>query len=275
MIRSRSALSVKDSPVYHLMGETLTVPASNGTRSAYTVRPGYTEVMVYAVLASRISLVPAIKGLVFYDASSGAYINLLAGTGVDLSNRGASVTTNILSAMTSSDYLYVGSVDVIGGFHLDLVTPFNTEAATLAAQYGDPALGWRSLTVATDGTSSGGATLAQDGNVMFTVPTDWRGATLQQLLPTATGLPSVAGERPLLWARFSVNATLSASVTVTTITPMSRIAPVTDDVAALSGGGFLEATAAQVFDIHPDIGALETMAVAAAATTARVTWVAR
>ena len=70
-------IKVIDQPNQHFQGETLTVPASNGARSAYNVRPGFQEIILEPVAAMRLQLMPAIRGLIFYDASAYRWIDLL------------------------------------------------------------------------------------------------------------------------------------------------------------------------------------------------------
>ena len=267
MVSSRYAARIKDSPIYRLEGETLTVPASNGTRSAYNVRPGYSEILVEPVLAMRMQLVPAIKGL-YFKRATGDYRDLLGVTPI-IFDRAVGVSTIALSAMTSSDYLYVGTVGITGGFVVDIGATVNANAATLTAQYSDSLRAWSTLTIASDGSSSGGATFAQDGLVLVTVPSDW---TPHSLADIVSGAPAT---RPLYWARYIVNATLTTAMLLRNLTPVAEIGAGIDNVAALTGGVWLKAVTEYTMDVHEDIGALEIMAVAAGATTARVSWIAR
>ena len=266
---------VIDQPVQHFQGETLTVPASNGTRSAYNVRPGMQEILIEPVLAMRLQFVPAIRGLLFFDASrpvGSQWIDLLKSR-PDFFDRTVVQQLRELGAMTSSDFIYVGVVRPIGGLVFDLTTTFNVVVSTLSAQYSQQNNGgWATLTVASDGTDSGGATLAQDGLVTFTLPAAglWEKKRLRDMVD---GAPDT--EAPLHWIRLAVSATLSTGILWDNLTPISETAPGTDNVAAATGGVFLKAVTEYTVDIADDVGALETIAVAAGATTARVSWMQR
>lgn len=81
----------------------------------------------------------------------------------------------------------------------------NTTASTLSVRYWDGS-GYVNRTIGTDGTSSGGATMAQTGYVRFgSIPTDWRP---EQLLvaQTSTGAKRIPS---LYWLHFRCNNTLS------------------------------------------------------------------
>lgn len=67
------------------------------------------------------------------------------------------------------EYLYVGSPRPFNKITFDL-SAFNGNAATLAAQYFNGS-GWQPLAI-TDGTSTGGKTLAQDGAISWATPAD-------------------------------------------------------------------------------------------------------
>lgn len=270
MVSSRWAQRVVDAPIRRFEGETLTVPASNGTRSSYNVRPDYSEILIEPIAAMRLQLVPAIKGLLFYDASQGRFYDILdPGYRPNFLDRTLTETTTLLGSMTSADYLYVGTVGPVGGFTVDMGGTVNAVAATLSAQYVGIGKTWQTLTIAADGTSSAGATLAQDGLVTITVPAGWTSATLEQVV---TGAPVT---RQLYWARYAVSDTLTAAIIVNNLSVVGEIAPGTDSTTAKTGGVWLKAAVEYTMDVDADVGALEIMAQAAGATTARVTWVAR
>ena len=263
------AIRVVDDPIRHFQGETLTVPASNGTRNAYNVRPGFQEILIEPVAAMRLQLVPAIKSLLFWDDSAGRWIDILADR-PRFFDRVSAESTTVLGSMTANDRLYVGTVDIIAGMVVDMGATVNSVTATLTAQYSGPS-GWATLTVAADTTDVAGATLAQDGLVTLTVPTDWVPRVLGEL-----GLPPNAPKTPrLFWQRYIVGATLTAGIILANLTPIGRIAPGTDSTTALTGGVWLKATTEYTMDISEEVGALEIIAQAASATTARVSWIKR
>lgn len=102
------------------------------------------------------------------------------------------------------DRLHVGveQPDSCSGFRFHLTT-FNAVTATLTAQYYDGAT-WQALTI-TDGTSVGGKTMAQDGDVLFTRPEDWLDAAL-------------GGSRRFYYIRFQISASLTAGLRINEIT---------------------------------------------------------
>ncbi len=125
-------------------------------------------------IAFRLALCPAIKDVNFFDASATAdsrFIKTGSNSSLlnDLTDKdGGTGTGTVMDSMTSSDYLYVCTADIVGGFHIN-VKAVNGTANTLAIQYWDGTQ-WADLTE-TDNTDTG-ASLAQDGSVTFTAPTD-------------------------------------------------------------------------------------------------------
>lgn len=70
------------------------------------------------------------------------------------------------SSSTSSDgIIYIGSLLPISSFYLNILTP-NTQTSTMTAYYWDGSA-WVAVSSQSDGTSSGGVTLAQSGSVSF------------------------------------------------------------------------------------------------------------
>lgn len=238
------------------------------------MRPDCQELLIEPIAAMRLQLVPAIKAFLFYDASLNAWTDVLDGAPL-VFNREQGVNTTVLGAMTSSDYFYLGFAGIVGGVLVDVGATPNANAAVLTCQYSNQQRDWTSLAI-TDGTISPlGVTLGADGVISWTAPAAWRSALIGQLVLPSGAIAAPADAEQLYWLRFVVNATLTAGLILIQMTPLGRIAVITDDVAALSGGAFLKAAVEYTMDIHPDIGAIEIMAQAAAGTTARASWVAR
>lgn len=135
---------------------------------------------------------PAIQKVWFYDASDALYTDLTA----NLTDRNTSTSSGTtMNAMTSSDFLYVGSHRRYAGWAVD-VGSANALASTATVTYWNGSA-WTNIT-ATDGTQSGGdTTLAVDGNITWTVPTDW----------TARSVNSETAD--YFWTRLAVSATLT------------------------------------------------------------------
>lgn len=252
------------------VGETITVPASNGTRRGYLIEPGCNAMLIEPVAAMRLQLVPRILQVIFHDDSAAAYIDILKDS-PRLLNRRLAGTTGILGSMTASDSLYIGFAGQVGGLEVDMGTA-NAVAATLAAAYSRGGSGGlATLTVGSDGTAAAGATLGQDGLVVFTDPTDWGQATLRAF----TGLPTAPVTDAMHWLRLRVSATLTAAITILRLTPIGIEAVGTDSTTAITGGMWLKATTEYSFGIASEVGSIEIIAQAAVATTARISWIRR
>jgi len=105
----------------------------------------------------------------------------------------SSATADYMTLRTT-DYMYVGHTDKFNKVSIG-VGVANDGASVMTAEYfrGDT---FASLTI-TDGTASGGVTLAATGDVTFTIPYDWE-------LTTIEGTEAY-------WVRFDVSADLQAS----------------------------------------------------------------
>src|SRR3990167_3827569 len=112
MVTQHRSFRVTDSPIYEVVGETLTVPASSGTRLAYNVRPDAGELLVEPVAALRLALVPAIKGLIVYR--NGQYLDIIPpDLKPNLFDRASGIATPLLGGLTAAGYLYVGTPRII------------------------------------------------------------------------------------------------------------------------------------------------------------------
>lgn len=125
-------------------------------------------------IAYRLALCPAILDINVYDASAAANSRFIKNGSTnslkqDLTDKAAGTGTGtVLDSFTSSDFLYICTTDITGGFHIN-VKSANGTANTLIAEYWDGSA-WAALTE-TDNTDTG-ASLAQDGSVTWTAPTD-------------------------------------------------------------------------------------------------------
>lgn len=273
MVRQLYAARVTDAPIRGFEGETLTVPGSGGTRSAYNVRQyqdgqPYQELLVEPVAAMRMQLVPAIKELFFYDASANEYLDILKER-PNLFDRAQSETFITPGAWATADYLYVGVVGKIGGMVVDVGGTVNAVVSTLSAEY-SAGKNWATMTVASDGTDVGGATLARDGLVTLTVPSAWNRSFLKDLV---VGAPK--NGQQLHWIRFAVSVALTADVIIANLTPIGEIVPGTNSQTARTGGGYFKINVEYTMDINPDVGSVEIIAQGAGSTTARASWIAR
>ena len=120
------------------------------------------------------------------------------------------VTLSSLGTLAQGDYLYVGAPIPFRGVRID-VDAANANASVLTVKYLNTAGAWVNIT-ATDGTDSGGASMAVDGNVTWTVPTAW---ALNTLSNTNIG-------KKLYWTRWEVSAALDSTTTLNSLLPLNR-----------------------------------------------------
>ncbi len=134
---------------------------------------------------------------------------------------GLSTTDFELDAMllAPTGRFYLGSPVPFRGFAVDMdASEVNAVTSVLTMFYWNGSA-WTD-TSDTDGSASGGATFAQDGNVTFTVPATWAAATLFDIgdADATTWKPDRSKfnilNRALYWLRGEVSATLSAATSV-------------------------------------------------------------
>lgn len=129
-----------------------------------------------------------------------------------------SVVLSSLDTLANGDALYVGSHIPFSGVHIDVDGTNSTGSVTLTVNYRKNDDTWAS-TSATDGTASGGTTLAQDGAVTWTMPADWKTARLQDIFSGVKG-QGLYGD--LYWTQWVVDVALDASVTLDHMLSINR-----------------------------------------------------
>ena len=163
-----------------------------------------------------------------------------------LSERGTNQTAAYNSMVATNDFIYVGCDVPFRGIGVNVVNA-NGTASVLSAFYFDTAAAWTGLTE-TDGTTSGGATLAIDNVITWDVPTDWAKTT-------------VNGAGPLFWVRMNSDGGTDSATSLAEIIPMA-IQPTSATVGG-SQSPVLVATAVAAprywFDAD-QIGGLEVLA---------------
>jgi hypothetical protein len=204
------AVDAWDSTIFGLEGESWSI----GTTTTYlALLPNFREVKCYCAADWRLGLCPKLVHAVFYNATAGTYTEYVQ----SVTDR--STSTHLpLDAMIATDILYLGTSDQVAGFKIDLnATNKNANAATLDWEYcstagvvgTDPT--FTDVAGDSDGTASGGATLAQDGVYSFTLP-----ACVRSVLRSAPNTTMC------YWYRFKPSTTLSATIDVEEITPIPR-----------------------------------------------------
>lgn len=142
-------------------------------------------------------------GTTFVDESSDAQDN----------SDSTDVTLSSFDSVANGGYIYIGCSRKFGGVTVD-VDAANGTASVMSGYYWDGAQ-WQNASI-TDGTASGGATLAQDGDITWTVPTAWRKSSAGN---------SVVGIRKLYWMRLQVTADLDSSTTQNSWWAIPRYSP--------------------------------------------------
>lgn len=143
------------------------------------------------------------------------------------------VTLSSLSTAANEDFVYVGMSRPIRGLMVDVDLP-NGNASVLTVKYWNGSA-WVDIT-ATDGTDSAGASLGQDGNITWTIPTAWRKTTLHESGDARCAFRHAG--TPLYWLRMQWSAALDASCTQNSIMPL---APSTEYFELVAGQPFEEA----------------------------------
>lgn len=132
---------------------------------------------------------------------------------------GTAVVLSSLNTAANGDYLYVGSHVPFRGVNVD-VDAANGNASVLTVNYWNGSA-WTDAS-ATDGTASGGATMAQDGNVTWTVPSDWAKASLATINSPTPPMGLAYRDEPLYWTRWQVSAALDSSTTLNAMLALNR-----------------------------------------------------
>ena len=136
-----------------------------------------------------------------------------------------SVTLNDQDTIANGDALYVGSHQLFRGVDIDVDGANSTGSRTLTVRYWN-GVAWTDAS-ATDGTSSS-TSLDQDGDVTWTVPTDWITAKLNDIERLTNFADQAArGREPffddkLYWTRWEWNGALDAAVTLDSMHSLNR-----------------------------------------------------
>jgi hypothetical protein len=128
------------------------------------------------------------------------------------------VTLSSLGTAAQLDFLYVGSHLPFRGAMID-IDAANATASVITVKYRKSDNTWTDIT-ATDGTDSAGASMGQDGNVTWTVPTDWIRARLGETQTVGNGVPYAGHE--LYWTRWEFSGGLDSSTTLNSMRSLNR-----------------------------------------------------
>lgn len=203
-------------------GETL---ALTTTLASLGIPPAYHQAIIYVPSTDfRLHVNPAIKSVRYYDASNSAGARFEAtGTTVngltrDMTDRDtATGTGTAMDSGATADFVYVCFADIVGGMRVTIGSA-NGTASVLAGGYWNGSA-WTALTI-TDGTESpGGTTLGATGSVTWTVPTDWKSASLRgDAVVSDDDAPPDTG----FWARFSWSVALDSDTEIDELWSLNR-----------------------------------------------------
>lgn len=129
------------------------------------------------------------------------------------------VTLNSLDTAANTNYLYVGAHIPFRGVAIDVVAT-NSVASVLTVKYWTGSA-WTDIT-ATDGTVSAATSFAQDGNVTWTVPTDWTAASLATIASPVPGATVQYRSTELFWTRWQVSVAFDATTDAASMLAMNR-----------------------------------------------------
>lgn len=127
------------------------------------------------------------------------------------------VTLSSLDTLANGDALWLGGHLPFRGVQID-VDAANGTVADIAGHYWNGS-SMSALTV-TDGTASGGATLAVDGAITWTMPTDWVPVSLVAAGSAAKTIAHCL--TPLYWVRLTVSAAMDSSTTLNSLLALNR-----------------------------------------------------
>lgn len=218
--------------------------------------------MRFEAAEGRIGLCPRITAVLFYDNSADTWLDLL---GANKNILNSSQTGTARFTMDASDFLYIATIDRVGGFRFDLDgTLINNDASTGNLDYS--AVGGFVNTAITDGTATGGATLGQDGNITITtVPADgtWAPIALSKVISMSQAAQDALSEVNVkrYWVRIYATAITGAPLDEVEIEQLISLVP--DKNAANTdnaAGGliFVQSNTEYTEDIDLDyVGAIE------------------
>lgn len=141
------------------------------------------------------------------------------GTQTDYSIASAFGSGLTVSWVAADDYLYVGQHYPFNNLFIEMGSTVNANSSVMSIEYYDgSSTEWRSAIDILDGTSSGGATLAQSGIVQWSPDSDYSWERTPDdssgTYPTALSSPKIYS---MYWVRIKVSADLTASTIISRI----------------------------------------------------------
>jgi len=185
------------------LGQTV-AGATSAALATVTQKPPWAhEARITADGDSGYLLCPEIRKLWVYDDSAGTYTDA-----TDNAKDKSTSTKVILDDFAAADFIYIGADQPFRGFAVDVSAVNGGSNTTMTVESSDGDGTWTD-TSATDGTTSGSKSMAQDGLVTWTIPSSW-------VEDTVNGLSN------LFWVRVSVDVVFDSEVEVDSITLLNR-----------------------------------------------------
>jgi hypothetical protein len=190
------------------------VQLPDGTKHVFLTARNFTTAVVARVALNPYLIVVKTTDALVAAANATDY-------SVQAQDANAATTVNLSSMNTAAanNYLYVGSHLPFRGVNV-LVSSANAVVSVLTVNYWN-GTAW-TTTGATDNSSSGGATLAVSGTVVWTVPTDWVKNSLVGINSPAVGTSVQRSTDALYWTRWQVSAQLTAATAASAMLAMAR-----------------------------------------------------
>ena len=129
------------------------------------------------------------------------------------------VTLDALNTAAEGDFLYVGSHSPFRGVDID-VTAANGTSSVLTVKYWNGSA-WADISD-TDGTISSGKTLAQDGQVTWTIPAAWTADSLVDIGDASSAVGAHVGRQDVYWTRWEVGTQIDGEVELGHMLAMAR-----------------------------------------------------
>ncbi len=141
------------------------------------------------------------------------------------------VTLDSLDTAANLDFLYIGSLVPFAGVHCDVGAP-NGTASVITVKYWNGS-SWVDISD-TDGTTSGGATLAIDGIISWAIPTAWVADSLYDIGDSVLGIGDRVETQGVYWTRWEFSVALDSEVELNHMLAVPRW---TDHMELISGQG--------------------------------------
>ena len=248
-------------------GPVVTLPANNSADTVqrlFNVPLGVRELLVIPSETARITLCPRILAAYLVTPTTTSRIGNLA------QFLDPSEVTTIGTPLTTTTYLVLGCAQRVGGVWIDVGT-VNAVASTPVLAVAEKPGVWTAVSVSSDGTTSGGATLAVNGHMVWTAPsaTLWPALNVKQM---GGRYDDINEQVPMHWLRLSASATLTAGTSLNLIGAAHRDEAVTD---ANGHSGFLAATTEYSIPLTDEVGGVILRTRDATAGTMTLTWIMR